>query len=151
MEPTASQDAAIVNTVCSNERELSELTAVDVAARSASDFVLSQIIEFVKFGWPSSIAALFQPYYHCRDELIVENGWLVQHHRTVIPVVFRPLLLEELHFSHLGITHMKAVLLVAQPRPRHRATGQRLSAVPGGGKVPTEGENASVDLSSAPI
>ena len=50
---TDKQDAAIVNVVHANERELSELlpiTAADVTTESSSDPVISQIMEFIKFG-----------------------------------------------------------------------------------------------------
>ena len=129
LERTASQYAAIVNAVCSNERELSELlpfTAVDVAAGSASDFVLSQIIEFVKFGWPSSIAASFQLYYRWRDELSVENGCLCpaspccySSSTSSAPVGRAPLLASRYHpYEGVRCFCCYARFTLADPMPR---------------------------------
>ena len=49
------------------------------------------------------------PYHKRRHELSVVDNCLLWSRRVVIPQVFCPSLLEELHSTHLGITKMKAL------------------------------------------
>ena len=50
-----------------------------------------------------------QAYYRCRSELSIIDGCILFGYRVVVPPQGREKLLEELHFSHPGITRMKSL------------------------------------------
>ena len=85
------------------------ISSTDVAKASADDDVLSVVIRYVRFGWPSIVSDEVIPYRRIKDELSIDQGCLMWHDRVVIPVVFRSSLLKELHSVHLGVNRMKAV------------------------------------------
>ena len=54
--------------------------------------------------WPESVRAYFQ----YRHQLTTSGPVILLHDRPVIPVVLRPEVLEHLHASHAGVSHMTA-------------------------------------------
>jgi len=85
------------------------LNASDVAKASKQDPTLSKVMHYLSTAWPTHIADELQPYYRMRNELSVESSCIVWGTRVIIPLVFRRLLLDELHSNHLGTSRMKAV------------------------------------------
>jgi len=109
---TDAQERAVVNAVSDNRRDpciALPVTAADVAAASKSDDDLSKVMQYLQFGWPTDINESIRSYHRCRSELTIEADCLVREHRTVIPVVFRRHLLEDLHSVHIGVCRMKSV------------------------------------------
>eukprot|EP00117_Sycon_ciliatum_P011888 scpid44158/ scgid13167/ Uncharacterized protein K02A2.6 len=85
------------------------LSAPEVAKATQGDEVLSDVMRFLRFGWPSDVAERFVPYSRIRDELSIEQGCLLWKSRVIIPSTFRQALLRELHSVHLGVNRMKSV------------------------------------------
>ena len=109
---TTAQVNAITRAVRDNEfpvHDVLPVSAADIALASKSDSVISAVMEYLKYGWPTEISETLKPLYQRRDQLTIEAGCLIWNHRTVIPVVFRRDLLQELHSVHLGTSRMKAV------------------------------------------
>jgi len=50
-----------------------------------------------------------KPYYEKREEISIENGILLWGLRVIIPLKYRPHIMQELHSSHPGIVRMKAL------------------------------------------
>ena len=66
----------------------------------------SSIILMIKSGWPSnkwSVPAEIRPFFHCRDELTVENGIAYKGSRCVVPATVHEEVLGRLHRAHLGL------------------------------------------------
>ena len=87
------------------------ITADKVAKASLKDPNIATVLTAVQHGgWPQLAAKPSPSPYHKRHhELSVVDNCLLWGRRVVIPQVFRPLLLEELHSTHLGITKMKTL------------------------------------------
>ncbi|XP_045453790.1 uncharacterized protein K02A2.6-like [Melitaea cinxia] len=80
----------------------------ELRAALANDKLLSEVSRYVANGWPRKVRDDgLLPYHRCRHELHVDNGSLLRGHRIVIPTVYRPAVLQELHAAHLGIVKMK--------------------------------------------
>ena len=57
-------------------------------------------------GWPDSkdhIPAQVIPYFHFRDELSVQDGFIFKGERVVIPQSMRRDMLKRIHSSHIGV------------------------------------------------
>ncbi|XP_065190696.1 uncharacterized protein K02A2.6-like [Sycon ciliatum] len=85
------------------------VTSSSVAQWSRRDPVLALVLKYVQEGWPNDVHSDYQAYYRRRSELSIIDGCLLLGSRVVIPPQGREKLLEELHFSHPGITRMKSL------------------------------------------
>lgn len=82
---------------------------VDLQQTTYNDVTLNKVIHFVLNGWPTKTSDLhIKPYFLCRSQLSYENGCLMRGHKVVIPEKLRPMILSELHSSHIGIVKTKA-------------------------------------------
>lgn len=82
----------------------------DVSKETNKDTLLSRIVGYVKFGWPSVASCEDdKPYFIRKNDLVVDFGCLIFKYRIVVPPVLRKRILEELHQGHLGINKMKNV------------------------------------------
>lgn len=81
-----------------------------VRAATAEDQCLSQVINFVKNGWPTQISVEDQlkPFKTRANELNIEHDLLLWGYRVIIPSALRKKFLGELHSTHSGIVKMKA-------------------------------------------
>ena len=85
------------------------VTSSSVAQWSRRDPVLALVLKYVQAGWPNDVHSDYQAYYRRRSELSIIDGCLLLGSRVDIPPQGQETLLEELHFSHLGITRMKSL------------------------------------------
>ncbi|XP_028410375.1 uncharacterized protein K02A2.6-like [Dendronephthya gigantea] len=70
------------------------------------DETLQALKKIVQSGWPETKVSLpeaITPYFHFRDELVIESGFILRGDRLIIPKSLRKVLLESLHASHQGI------------------------------------------------
>ena len=68
------------------------------------------VLTYVQHGnWPSDSNKSLLSFLTRHNELSVVDGCLVWGRRVVIPQVFRQQLPKELHFNHIGMSHMKAL------------------------------------------
>ena len=73
------------------------------------DPVLSNVIHYVRSGWPQDCTHILHPYWSRRFELTVEGECLLWGIRVIVPKKFQKKLLEELHKDHPGISQMKSL------------------------------------------
>lgn len=85
------------------------VTSAEVKRRSRRETTLSQVLHWVKWGWPArDPGGVYSAYFTRRHELSVSDGCLLWGSRVVIPEGCRGSVLDMLHDTHLGMTRMKA-------------------------------------------
>ena len=73
------------------------------------DPILSQVVRFTKYGWPSDVGIELKPYWNRKTELTVQNDFLMWGIRVIVPPALREKVLEELHSGHSGMSRMKSL------------------------------------------
>lgn len=94
------------------EKETQLINCKVIATETKEDPLLSQIIKYVVFRWPTSSDKMDQvetSFYQNRYQLSIENNVLLWGIRIVIPESLQNSLLEQVHESHFGIVRMKQV------------------------------------------
>ncbi|XP_014215031.1 uncharacterized protein K02A2.6-like [Copidosoma floridanum] len=81
----------------------------DAKSETMKDVILSQVLDFLREGWPDQVDTKFNAYKLRQLEMTVENDCIMWGHRVVIPESLRQKLLNELHESHWGIGKMKSL------------------------------------------
>ena len=79
---------------------------------TASDPVLSKVVEWLQSGWPDDSFtpdSEVLPYFRRRNELSLHDGCVLFGSRVVVPPSVRQRILHELHELHPGVTRMKAL------------------------------------------
>lgn len=80
----------------------------DVSKETNKDILLSRIVGYVKFGWPSVPSCEEdKPYFARKNEIAIDLGCLIYKYRIIIPQSLQSKVLEELHQGHLGVSKMK--------------------------------------------
>ena len=85
------------------------ITAEHIARWTATDPILSQVLQFVERGWPCDVTRDCESYTRRKEELSVQHGVLIWGARVVVPPKGHDTLLKELHETHPGIAKMKAL------------------------------------------
>lgn len=81
-----------------------------IARQTELDSILQRVKHFTLNGWPKYVTSEeLRSYFIRHTELTVEANCVMWGFRVVIPEVFRPQLLCELHENHQGIVKMKAL------------------------------------------
>ena len=84
------------------------ITAIDNAAETNKDGVLSQVYRFMLEGWPQRrVDDCLKPFYQRKDQLTMDQGCLLWRTRVIIPLSLQARLLQELHYTHPGMVKMK--------------------------------------------
>ena len=83
--------------------ELLPVMADHVQRATASDKLLSRVLQFTKFEWPAAVDESLQPYFNKRQEIMVEGGCLLWGTHVMVPEKLQKRVLDELHSDHLGI------------------------------------------------
>ncbi|XP_046612657.1 uncharacterized protein K02A2.6-like [Neodiprion virginianus] len=75
------------------------------------DETLSKVIRYCMDGWEekSPIDESLKTFWSERESLTIDQGCVLWGHRVVIPNKLREIVLKELHYSHFGVTRMKAL------------------------------------------
>ena len=82
----------------------------EIQEGTRTDVVLSQVVKFVQYGWPSrNKDEALQPYFERKQELSIQDGCLSWGDRVVVPPKARERMMEELHETHPGICRMKSL------------------------------------------
>ncbi|XP_064647478.1 uncharacterized protein K02A2.6-like [Lineus longissimus] len=77
-----------------------------IKTATAQDPILPELMDMISKGWPNdkdTVPDALSTYYHCRDELAIQEGLLLRGNRVVIPTSMRAELKDQLHAGHLGI------------------------------------------------
>ena len=69
---------------------------------------LQKLTKYIIEGWPrqNEVDMVIRPYYHCRDELVYQNGLVIRGTRIVIPKDLRKEMRTILHIGHAGIVNI---------------------------------------------
>ena len=84
----------------------------DIKNATKVDPVSAKVVMYTSCGWPQSIKDLsddLKLFYWRRNELTIEQGYILWGLCVVIPQKFQERLLNEIHEEHLGICRMKAL------------------------------------------
>ncbi|KAK3910176.1 hypothetical protein KUF71_004050 [Frankliniella fusca] len=76
-----------------------------------NDAGLSAVMQYYQNGWPNfkkQVVAEAQQYWQVRNDLFVEDNFVILNDRIVVPPLLRNLVLTKLHSVHLGIEKTKA-------------------------------------------
>ena len=78
----------------------------DYNYRKDTSLQVLYLIQVISTGWPDNkkVALLeVRAYFHCCDELSVQNGLIFESDSVVVPTSFRDDMIKKLHSSHLRI------------------------------------------------
>ena len=67
------------------------------------------MLQYTKEGWPSELPENLKTYHRHYTEFSSEGGCLLRGMRVVIPEIYQPKVLQELHVSHPGVVQMKGI------------------------------------------
>ena len=90
-----------------NALDTTPVTAKEISKWSNKDPVIAKVLLFLDCGWPETVEDTLKPFFHRRNELSVQQGYLLWGARVIIPPQGREPMLRELHQEHLGSTKMK--------------------------------------------
>ena len=82
------------------------VTVKQVAKGIRKNPLLSNVLHYVKMGWPQKVEPALSPYSARRNELTIEEDCLL---RGIQVGNLQNRVLELLHESHLGVVKMKAL------------------------------------------
>ena len=85
------------------------VTSQKLSQATSTDPLLSQVMAYVKKGWPSQVPHDLKPYLSRRHELTLEANCLMWGIRAIIPAKLQQRVLSELHIDHPGISKMKSL------------------------------------------
>ena len=74
---------------------------------TAKDPILSQVMRFVKEGWPNTFSEEVKDFKKLKNSLSTENGCVFYGIRVIIPSNLRNHIVELLHLGHFGMQRMK--------------------------------------------
>ena len=87
------------------------LSPAAIKQATRADSTLSLVTRYVSQGWPKKVTSPgLTSYKHVKDELAVQDGYLLRGERIVVPAVIQRRLLEAAHVGHPGIVRMKRQL-----------------------------------------
>ena len=78
-----------------------------VVRETAKDPILSQLMRFVKEGWPHAFLEELKDFKKLENLLSTENGCVFYGLRVIIPSTLRNHILKLLHLGHFGMQRMK--------------------------------------------
>jgi len=88
------------------------LTAAKIKQQIERDSILSKVKRYTKFGWPDFLdnrSADLKPYFNRKNELSLKDNVLLWGNRVVIPSCFQSRVIEMLHSTHIGMSHIKSL------------------------------------------
>jgi len=95
------EEIVLVEDLPISEARLKEFK-VGTTSDDNPQILMSTVLE----GWPNTlneVPAKIKPYFQFRDEITVQNGFLLKGKRLIVPDKLRKEMMEKVHSSHLGI------------------------------------------------
>lgn len=84
------------------------LTFEEIKSATAEDQLLTEIMGYVKSGWPDKTSnAELKPFFARQNEISIESGCIFWGYRIIVPLKLREAVLRQLHSTHFGTTKMK--------------------------------------------
>ena len=99
-----------VDSVClvrTISRQINPDNPLLVVRETAKDPILSQVMRFVKEGWPHAFSEELKDFKKLENSLSTENGCVFYGLRVIIPSTLRNHILKLLHRGHFGMQRMK--------------------------------------------
>ena len=99
-----------VDSVClvrTINRQINPDNPLLVVRETAKDPILSQLMRFVKEGWPHAFSEELKDFKKLENLLSTENGCVFYGLRVIIPSTLRNHILKLLHLGHFGMQRMK--------------------------------------------
>ena len=99
-----------VDSVClvrTISRQINPDNPLLVVRETAKDPILSQLMRFVKEGWPHAFSEELKDFKKLENSLSTENGCVFYGLRVIIPSTLRYHILKLLHLGHFGMQRMK--------------------------------------------
>ena len=99
-----------VDSVClvrTISRQINPDNPLLVVRETAKDPILSQLMRFVKEGWPHAFSEELKDFKKLENSLSTENGCVFYGIRVIIPSTLRNHILKLLHLGHFGMQRMK--------------------------------------------
>ena len=99
-----------VDSVClvrTISRQINPDNPLLVVRETAKDPILSQLMRFVKEGWPHAFSEELKDFKKLENSLSTENGCVFFGLRVIIPSTLRNHILKLLHLGHFGMQRMK--------------------------------------------
>ena len=99
-----------VDSVClvrTISRQINPDNPLLVVRETAKDPILSQLMRFVKEGWPHAFSEELKDFKKLENSLSTENGCVFYGLRLIIPSTLRNHILKLLHLGHFGMQRMK--------------------------------------------
>ncbi|XP_026578597.1 uncharacterized protein K02A2.6-like, partial [Pseudonaja textilis] len=108
--PAPVEDPAPVHAIFDASEFNIPITAGDIALHSKKDKLITQVLDWVRRGWPGNdLSTEFSLFKTRQQELSSLQGCLLWGTRVVIPEPLRTPVLKALHEGHPGIVRMKAL------------------------------------------
>ena len=96
--------ACLIRTI---SRQINPDNPLLVVRETAKDPILSQLMRFVKEGWPHAFSEELKDFKKLENSLSTENGCVFYGLRVIIPSTLRNHILKLLHLGHFGMQRMK--------------------------------------------
>ena len=99
-----------VDSVClvrTISRQINPDNPLLVVRETAKDPILSQLMRFMKEGWPHAFSEELKDFKKLENSLSTENGCVFYGLRVIIPSTLRNHILKLLHLGHFGMQRMK--------------------------------------------
>ncbi|XP_046420699.1 uncharacterized protein K02A2.6-like [Neodiprion fabricii] len=105
------QNTMYTHVNCVKDYDFATLDWKAVRKCTREDETLSKVIRYCMDGWEekSPIDESLKTFWNKRESLTIDQGCVLWGHRVVIPNKLREIVLKELHYSHFGVTRMKAL------------------------------------------
>ena len=110
-----------VDSVClvrTISRQINPDNPLLVVRETAKDSILSQLMRFVKEGWPHAFSEELKDFKKLENSLSTENGCVFYGLRVIIPSTLRNHILKLLHLGHFGMQRMKQLARSTVDWPR---------------------------------
>ena len=98
-----------VDSVClvrTISRQINPDNPLLVVRETAKDPILSQLMRFVKEGWPHAFSEELKDFKKLENSLSTENGCVFYGLRVIIPSTLRNHILKLLHLGHFAMQRM---------------------------------------------
>lgn len=94
-----------------NVAQISVLPAsvVKVCKATRADPILSKVVTYLKSGWPMTLPDPVKTYFSRRDELSIEEGYILWRVCVIVPKKLQSEVLTMLHEGHVGMVKMKMI------------------------------------------
>ena len=100
------EDATVFNVA---QLEVMPVQGSQVTTATRTNPILRQVLRYARTGWPDQVSESIYPYWLKREEIAIEGDCILCGTGIIVPKKLHQNVLEELHRSHPGVVHIKAL------------------------------------------